>query len=258
MSREDEQERLGALVDTFNRGELGAFGELLDEAYYDYTPRPGEQTQREAFQAVAEAVRSGFPDATLHLSAAAEDGDDLIADAVFAGRHTGTLFGVPGHGQQLEVRGVLRSRLRDSGLALAFEGVDLLPTLRIAGVVPYPSFAHLKPEHPVQIPEVILRLAFNGGVLEEKACAHLDQVEVVEVTSDTCQECVAEGTEWPALRQCLTCGHVGCCDVSINKHAKGHHEETGHPLVRSAMPGEAWMWCYPDGAFLSSWHLRDR
>ena len=32
-----------------------------------------------------------------------------------------------------------------------------------------------------------------------------------------------------ALRMCLTCGHVGCCDSSIGKHATKHFEETGHP-----------------------------
>jgi uncharacterized UBP type Zn finger protein len=45
---------------------------------------------------------------------------------------------------------------------------------------------------------------------------------------------------------CQTCGHVGCCDNSIGKHATGHHQATGHPIIRSAEPGEDWSWCYPD------------
>jgi uncharacterized UBP type Zn finger protein len=48
------------------------------------------------------------------------------------------------------------------------------------------------------------------------------------------------------LRLCLTCGHVGCCDSSPNRHASKHAGIEGHPLVRSFEPGEDWLWCYVD------------
>jgi hypothetical protein len=48
------------------------------------------------------------------------------------------------------------------------------------------------------------------------------------------------------LRLCLTCGHVGCCDSSTNKHATKHFHATGHPVIKSAEPGEGWGWCYID------------
>ncbi len=48
------------------------------------------------------------------------------------------------------------------------------------------------------------------------------------------------------LRLCLTCGHVGCCDSSVGKHATGHFAECEHPVMRSFEPGEAWRWCYLD------------
>jgi uncharacterized UBP type Zn finger protein len=44
----------------------------------------------------------------------------------------------------------------------------------------------------------------------------------------------------------LTCGHVGCCDSSKNKHATKHFRKVQHPLIRSIEPGESWMWCYVD------------
>ncbi|HUF94534.1 MAG TPA: UBP-type zinc finger domain-containing protein, partial [Acidimicrobiia bacterium] len=34
-------------------------------------------------------------------------------------------------------------------------------------------------------------------------------------------------------------------------HARSHHEETGHPLIRSIEPGESWGWCYLDEAYLT-------
>ena len=48
------------------------------------------------------------------------------------------------------------------------------------------------------------------------------------------------------LRLCLTCGHVGCCDSSIGKHATVHYHQTTHPVMRSFELGEAWRWCYVD------------
>ncbi len=52
------------------------------------------------------------------------------------------------------------------------------------------------------------------------------------------------------MRLCLSCGHVGCCDASPNRHATKHHHETGHPIIRSFEPGEDWGWCYPDDLLL--------
>lgn len=63
----------------------------------------------------------------------------------------------------------------------------------------------------------------------------------------TCEDCVALGESvWAHLRICLTCGHVACCDSSPHRHATAHHRYTEHPVMRSAEPGEAWRWCYPD------------
>jgi len=65
-------------------------------------------------------------------------------------------------------------------------------------------------------------------------------------TPGECSECIAEGLTWVHLRMCLTCGHVACCDSSVGKHADRHYAETGHPVMRSVEPGEAWRWCYID------------
>ncbi|MDQ2958173.1 MAG: Na+/H+ antiporter [Actinomycetota bacterium] len=65
-------------------------------------------------------------------------------------------------------------------------------------------------------------------------------------TPGVCQECLDEGLSWVHLRMCLTCGHVACCDSSVGKHADKHYADTGHPVMRSVEPGEAWRWCYID------------
>jgi monovalent cation/hydrogen antiporter len=63
-------------------------------------------------------------------------------------------------------------------------------------------------------------------------------------TPGACEECLAEKTPWVALRECWTCGHVGCCDSSLRRHATRHFRETQHPVMRSVMPGDSWDWCY--------------
>jgi adenylate cyclase len=71
-------------------------------------------------------------------------------------------------------------------------------------------------------------------------------------TPDGCEECLRMGSDWVHLRLCLSCGHVGCCDNSPNKHATKHFKLTNHPIIRSFEPGETWEWCYVDNIMIDS------
>ena len=82
-------------------------------------------------------------------------------------------------------------------------------------------------------------------------CSHASAIrEVTPASRDTCPSCVAMGDSWVHLRVCLTCGHVGCCNESRNRHAMRHFHETSHPIIQSYEPGEAWRYCYPDDVAL--------
>ncbi len=83
------------------------------------------------------------------------------------------------------------------------------------------------------------------------ACTHLDQIQNVSPTTENCEECMKEGTEWVQLRECLTCGHVGCCDSSEGRHATRHFKETNHPIMQSFKSGDEWKWCYIDEDYVS-------
>lgn len=84
-------------------------------------------------------------------------------------------------------------------------------------------------------------------------CSHVTpemEQEVVMHPAKGCVDCLAEGTRWVHLRQCLTCGEVRCCDSSEMKHATAHFNRTGHPICTSAESLEEWAWCYVDKRML--------
>ncbi len=75
-------------------------------------------------------------------------------------------------------------------------------------------------------------------------CNHFHQVkESIEPNTKGCEECEKEHLPWVALRMCLTCGHVGCCDSSVGRHAAKHFEDTEHPVML-ALPTKSWKWCH--------------
>jgi monovalent cation/hydrogen antiporter len=81
-----------------------------------------------------------------------------------------------------------------------------------------------------------------------KSCEHLQNLTAADFpspkTHEACEECLIEGTQWVALRECQACGHVGCCDSSPERHATRHFHSTGHPVMRSVTSGDRWTWCY--------------
>jgi uncharacterized UBP type Zn finger protein len=81
-------------------------------------------------------------------------------------------------------------------------------------------------------------------------CTHLNEIRNVVPKTTGCEECLKSGDSWVHLRLCLICGHVGCCDSSINKHATKHYHKTHHPIIKSFEPGEDWRWCFPDQLFM--------
>ena len=82
-------------------------------------------------------------------------------------------------------------------------------------------------------------------------CEHLKSLpeSVTPKTPNGCEECLASGDTWVALRLCLTCGHVGCCASSKNRHAQKHFDDTGHPIT-TPLEERSWKWCYIDNAYV--------
>jgi len=79
-------------------------------------------------------------------------------------------------------------------------------------------------------------------------CSHLSQIKDVKPKANGCEECLKTGDNWVELRLCLSCGHVGCCDSSKNRHATKHFQTTKHPIIRAL--NADWKWCYVDKTYI--------
>lgn len=80
-------------------------------------------------------------------------------------------------------------------------------------------------------------------------CEHISAIVPVTPSADGCEDCLKIGGHWLHLRLCESCGHVGCCDQSPNRHATKHYNSTKHPIIKSFQPGEDWGYCYVDELF---------
>jgi len=97
----------------------------------------------------------------------------------------------------------------------------------------------------------VIAMAGRSGEVDEDdtaaaRCSHLGQISDATPRGRGCEECLRRGDTWVHLRVCLSCGHVGCCDSSKNRHATAHFWASQHPIARSLEAGEDWRWCYVD------------
>lgn len=153
------------------------------------------------------------------------------------------------------------SALRDAGVEHVVseerEGIVRLveTVLGLSGV---PEEARRAEIEKLRAAPLVSRPSLGGGTTmrlsdsqrRNAACSHAAAVGEVTPGAAGCEECLALGDSWVHLRLCMTCGHVGCCDSSKNRHATTHFQTTGHPIVRSFQPGESWAWCYADEVML--------
>lgn len=171
-----------------------------------------------------------------------------IGEIDLAGRHGLTLRSAVRRGRPLALSADLRveagDRLTMEGAVTGFaSAADLF---RTGSPPPAREEVPVSPRRRADIdPHVPISLEPTEGT-----CAHMAQIRAVHPSARGCEECLRSGDAWVHLRVCMSCGHVGCCDSSKNKHATAHFRTTGHPIVRSLEPGERWGWCYEDEVVL--------
>jgi len=253
LTASDAIARFERCIDQFNQGDLEGLRAHLAREFFAYSPKLDEPDATEVFSDILAELRGAFSDLRVTAQDLRDEGGLVKGQLTVSGTHDGGLWGAPGSGKRAEWAVDVAARPIGDGFALALENLALpqiMGLFRQLELVPPPDQMDRPPKHPLVIPENLLKVMFNGQAAD-KPCSHLDDIRVTESATKVCQDCVDKGDIWPALRMCLICGYVGCCDTSKNKHMKQHYEQTGHPLFRSIRLTEGWVWCYADNVFFT-------
>ncbi len=68
----------------------------------------------------------------------------------------------------------------------------------------------------------------------------------MERPGKACVDCLKIHGHWVHLRECLTCGHIACCDSSEQSpRQQALLTLPSHPIITSPEEGETWAHCYP-------------
>lgn len=248
------EERLAALDERLRAGDFTALRDALATDYFGSEVAEGEASAADRITDLALAFQAALPDLTASLDDVATGADGtLTATLTLRGTHRNDLWGAPGSGETVEWTTPVTVRLVGDRLAVRLDAPapERVAVLRRLRLVNPPDEMDRPARYPVTTPELLLKLVFTGEA-GDRPCAHLDTIAVTEPATDVCEQCVASGDVWPALRMCLVCGFVGCCDTSKHRHMAKHHEETGHAIFRSINLDEGWIWCYEDDAFFET------
>ncbi len=253
MSFDDNKAIIQRFVESFNRGNLHIIDEIISRDFFNYVPAEREETAPEVMRRLAADLIAAIPDFKIEVADFVDQGETISFNATLSGTHRNVLWGAPAEGKHISWSAPVTSHF--SGGKFNFEWVDfsmpkIVGVMRELNVIPAPEDMDKPSKYPVEIPEFLLKMFFMGRV-EEEECSHLDMIKLTDTETNECADCVASGDVWPALRMCLVCGYVGCCDASKNKHMKQHYERTGHPIFRSIRMQESWVWCYEENKFFS-------
>lgn len=251
-------ERVEQFVEELNLGNIDTVRQYMAADYFNYSPKEHEPKAYEVFFSIVSDLKTAMSDLHIELVDLNTEGNLATGVMTIRGTTDGPLWGAPATSKSASWRTDVSIRSVDGRFAVSFDGVtvpELINTLRQIDLVPPPDRMDKPHIYPVTMPEPILQALFTGQ-MAEKDCDHLQDIQVYETDVDICKQCVARGDVWPALRLCLICGFVGCCDASKNKHMKQHYEQTGHCIFRSIRLDEGWGWCYEHDAFFASRHLQ--
>lgn len=258
MSTSNEIERVQQFAAELNRGNVDSIRQYMAADYFNYSPQEDEPRAYDVYYDIVSDVKAAMPNLHVAVEDLRSEGNLLKGVLTMTGTTDGPLWGLPATNKSFSWTVNISIRSIDGRFAINLDDVtppELINTLRQINLAPPPDQMDKPPKYPVSLPEPILQALFSGQ-MAEKACHHLQEIQVCETDIDVCQDCLDQGDVWPALRLCLICGYVGCCDTAKNKHMKKHYEETGHSVMRSIRLDEGWGWCYEDNAFLTSRTLK--
>ena len=96
---------------------------------------------------------------------------------------------------------------------------EILAVLRQIDLAPPPDQKDQPMRYPLVVRGFLVRALFAGQVAD-KEWRHLELIQVTEPLANVCKARVEMGDVGPALRMCLLCGFIGCCDTAKYRHMK--------------------------------------
>jgi predicted ester cyclase len=253
MTFEQNKVTIRQFVSGINDGDRSAVNKYIAHDFYNYSPPEGEESAAEIIGQLMGDVMVAFPDLQIEVGDFQEEDGEISFNLTVSGTQANGLWGTPASGNRAVWSSRVTSRFHNGKFSFSWKELplpEIMAALRQINMVPAPEDMDKPMKYPVVIPEFLLKVVMTGQAAE-KECSHLDMIKVVDPSNDVCELCVELGEIWPALRMCLVCGYIGCCDTSKNKHMSQHIEQSGHKLMRSIRLEESWVWCYKDDAFLS-------
>lgn len=279
------EELIEAGADTVIAEELESIVQLFGEVLRDYRIAPEEIEEYEElarqdgysalFKADLEANKSVFAcetneeckdSRTVKVRAGMPVAEKSLADLQLAKAHNlylqavrrnGEIFKNPAldfvlqPGDELVLSGSTSAFAQNAALFRAAKSADDFPAAKTAAVAFAKPAAATALKENGNAPAIDTEKAIDyKAQVDASVCAHLGQIKRVYPSAAGCEECLQTGDSWVHLRICLTCGHMGCCDDSKNKHATAHFHASNHSLIKSMERGEDWAWCYREETYL--------
>ena len=129
----DQEAAYRRLIEAFGAGREDAIDELMDAAFVDHNPMPGQAPGPAGLKEWLRAARSAFPD----LTGTVEDvvvGSDRVAGRVrYRGTHRGTFAGLAPTGRTVDFEAFHIVRFRNGKVVDWWGTADLLGVLQQIG-----------------------------------------------------------------------------------------------------------------------------
>jgi steroid delta-isomerase-like uncharacterized protein len=121
----------------FTNGDLEAVDRYLDPAFVNHDPPfPGAPQGREGMRQAAAAYRQSLPDWHSDVDRLVAEDDIVVEQFTATGTHRGDLFGVPGTGRTIVLRGINIFRVNGDKIIERWGQLDELGVLRQLGLAP--------------------------------------------------------------------------------------------------------------------------
>lgn len=126
MSVQENKELVVRYVEAVNRGELDAFDQMVDPAFVDHDPIPGQKPGIEGLKDAYRMFLDAFPDVNFIFEDVFGEGDLVVGRGVIYGTHRGAFMGVPPSGRRVRWTGTRLFRVREGKVTDGWINLDLL------------------------------------------------------------------------------------------------------------------------------------